>query len=85
MKKGETTKMNSIDEIIKVLSIKQHRYLIVFENEDMESIQLLVDQNVNRPNNPDDDCIIQKYVEYNYGAKNYDAIRLDSIKSVSIK
>lgn len=65
--------------------IPQSKYLIVFDDDNEESIILNIDENINRPNCPDDDEIIQEYIEYNYGGTGYNAIRIDDLKSYRIK
>lgn len=63
--------------------IPQHKYVIVFADED--SIQLSIDQDINRPNNPDDYQIIAEYVQDNYGCKSYEIVELDNIENIRIK
>ena len=74
-----------LDEIYRDVMIPQSRYLITFEDDMKEAIVLNIDENINRPNNPDDDEIIAEYVEYNYGGTGYEAIRIDDLKSFRIK
>jgi hypothetical protein len=69
----------------KVLDVMtpQHKYVIVFDEED--SIQLNIDKNINRPNQPDDHEIISEYVLNNYGYKTYEVVALDDIETIKIK
>ena len=73
--------MNGIDKLGK-LKMKQNKYVLVFATED--SIQLNVNQNINRPNQPDDYELIAEYAEDNYGAKVYEIVALDDIEKITI-
>ncbi|HGL4208118.1 hypothetical protein M1076_16020 [Clostridioides difficile] len=48
-------------------------------------MQLGIVQDVNRPNNPEDDTIIEKYIENNYGNAKYEIIDLDSMEKIKIE
>lgn len=63
-------------------SYATNKYIIVFKDED--SIQLNIDQDINRPNNPCDYEIIKKYILDNYGYKQYEIVELDNIKRFEI-
>lgn len=70
-------------EIEKWTNEKVNRYIIYFSEHD--SIQLGIVQDVNRPNNPEDDAIIEEYIENNYGNAKYEIIDLDSMEKIKIE
>lgn len=60
-------------------------YIVVFKDDD--TIRLDIDQTdkVNRPNNMDDDEIIQEYITENYGyGKEYEVIDIDSVEIIKL-
>jgi protoporphyrinogen oxidase len=61
-----------------------NNYIIVFENEMVEPIVLRIKQDVNRPNNPTDDEIIEEFIEDNFGGRYYEAIMISCLKSFDI-
>lgn len=77
---------DDIDKVLKYfMTTTQRQYIINFENNNIEPIKLFIDENINRPNNPDYDEMIKEYIEYNYGNVMYEAIRIDDIKSDRIE
>lgn len=77
--------MNKFDEIEKEIRTPQSKYLIVFEDSMKEPILLNIDENINRPNNPEDDEIICDFIENNYGGTGHEAICIDYLKSFRIE
>lgn len=61
---------------------KINKYIVIFDREIStdDDIILYIKQDVNRPNNPTDDEIIQEYIYNNYGHCNYEAEALDSLE-----
>lgn len=62
--------------------MEQNKYVLVVNNED--PIQININQDINRPNQPDDYELIADYVENNYGMKQYEVVDLSSLE-MSIK
>lgn len=61
---------------------KVNRYIIYFSEHD--SIQIDIVQDINRPNNPTDDEVIEEYVENNYGYVKYEVIDLSTVENVKL-
>lgn len=61
---------------------KVNRYIIYFSEHD--SIQIDIVQDINRPNNPTDDEVIEEYVENNYGYVKYEVIDLGTVENVKL-
>ena len=57
------------------MTFKVKRYLIIME--DYDEFILLIKQDVNRPNNPNDDELIEQYMNDNYYSSEYRSIDLD--------
>ncbi|MGX8126468.1 hypothetical protein ACWTV9_09425 [Clostridioides difficile] len=76
----------SIEELLSEIerwSIKKiNSYVICFDEHD--SIQLDIVQDINRPNNPEDDTLLERYIEDNYGYVKYEVIDLDTIEKVEL-
>jgi hypothetical protein len=73
------------NELIADIKTPQTKYLIIFEDDMEEPIILNIDENINRPNCPDDDEIIKDYIEFNYGGTSYNSIRIDDLKTFRIR
>jgi hypothetical protein len=69
--------------------LKSNQYLVTVYNDeddtDEESQIITIYDNVNRPNNPDDDEIIDEYVHENYGFKEYNSKIITGLNNVVIK
>lgn len=73
--------LDNMDE--DVVSYEFKDYIINFEEH--ESIKLRIKQDVNRPNNPEDDSLIEEYVTNNYAlGTEFTVIELDRIKTITI-
>lgn len=61
---------------------KINKYIIIFNREFSidEDIILYIKQDLNRPNNPTDDELIEEYIENNYGHTDYEAEELDMLE-----
>lgn len=59
-------------------------YLIVFENNNINPIKITINNNINRPNNPDNDEIIARYVLDNYGYIDYNSYVLDDLDEINM-
>ena len=81
-KEGEKLSKEVIDNLFKEASIEVNKYIIRFDTED--SIEISIKQDINRPNNPEDFELIEKYIKDNYGNVSYEIIDLDTIKRVSL-
>jgi len=62
-------------------------YLIIFENNTHDEIIISINEQdkVNRPNNEDDEDIVNSYVRHNYGNIEYEVYHLSDIERVSLK
>ncbi|MCC0645406.1 hypothetical protein KGF41_14160 [Clostridioides sp. ZZV14-6150] len=69
-------------EMEKWTNEKVNRYIIYFSEHD--SIQIDIVQDINRPNNPTDDEIIEEYIENNYGYVKYEIINFDTMEQVRL-
>ncbi|MFS1513657.1 hypothetical protein VQL36_14625 [Chengkuizengella sp. SCS-71B] len=58
------------------------KYFVVLKNHD--PIRVKVNWDVNLPNNPDYDDILQNWIEHNYGEINYDAWEISDFECHSI-
>ncbi|MCC0671570.1 hypothetical protein IC216_06195 [Clostridioides sp. ES-S-0145-01] len=76
----------SIEELLSEIerwSIKKiNSYVICFDEYD--SIKLDIVQDYNRPNNPEDDVLIEEYIENNYGYVKYEIIILETVEKVEL-
>ena len=57
------------------MQYKIKRYLIIMA--DYDDFILLIKQDINRPNNPNDDELIEQYMNDNYNSCKYRTIDLD--------
>ena len=57
------------------MQYKIKKYLIIMDNHD--DFVLSIKQDINRPNNPDNDELIMRYMDNNYYSCEYRAIDLD--------
>ncbi|MFQ4258411.1 UNVERIFIED_CONTAM: hypothetical protein C4Z64_01115 [Clostridioides difficile] len=71
-----------LNEIERWSNEKKNSYVIWFAEHD--SIQLDIVQDINRPNNPEDDVLIEEYIENNYGYVKYEVIILDTVEKVEL-
>ncbi|VIG20463.1 Uncharacterised protein [Clostridioides difficile] len=71
-----------LSEIERWSNEKKNSYVICFAEHD--SIQLDIVQDINRPNNPEDDTLIEEYVENNYGYAKYEVINLETVEKVEL-
>lgn len=58
------------------------KYAVLLKNEDPMIIS--VKDDVNRPNNPDCDAVLQEWIHENYGYREYDYFELDSAETLEI-
>ncbi len=57
-------------------------YLVTLE--DTEPILVSVEDDVNRPNNPDCETVLIEFIEDNYGYREYDYIEVGVLKKFSV-
>jgi len=60
----------------------QTRYMINFEDDMEEPIIIIILENVDRPNCPEDEEIIKKHIEDEYVCTEYNAVRIDDLKTI---
>jgi hypothetical protein len=60
------------------MQYKTKRFLIVMN--DYDEFIISIKQDINRPNNPDNDELIEGYMDYNYHGHSYKVIDLDKIE-----
>lgn len=60
------------------------KYLIAPINEDYFIISVNQEDKVNRPNNAEDEDIINEYMENNFGSKSFEIIPLDNLEIVDL-
>ncbi|WP_297419778.1 hypothetical protein [Clostridium sp.] len=60
------------------MQYKVKRFLIVMN--DFDEFIISIKQDINRPNNPDNDQLIEGYMNENYYGHSYDAIDLDNLE-----
>lgn len=75
--------MKEIDDVLmKFLKTKyQTEYIIIFKNDKTPSLKLFVDIQKDKK----DEDIIKNYIISEYGDIEYNAIRIDELKSVRLK
>lgn len=57
-------------------------YLVSFEDDD--PILVTVEEDVNRPNNPDCETVLSEFIEDNHGYREYDYIEIDACEKFNI-
>lgn len=62
--------------------MKIRKYFVWFKEEDCVIVN--VKDDVNRPNNPDCESVLQGWIHENYGNKAYEYFELDAVESVNI-
>lgn len=73
------------DVLLEEANTEYNTYLVVFDKwEDEDEIKIRIKQDVNRPNNPDDDEIIEDYIMNNYGYKLYTVIPIDDMDVIDL-
>jgi hypothetical protein len=62
------------------------KYIAIFDKERslQDDIILNVKQDINRPNNPTDDKIIEDYIYQNYGIISYETEESETLEEISL-
>lgn len=58
------------------------RYIVLFKKR--EDLIVEVKDDVNRPNNPDCDTVLENWISENYGNAEYEYLRLDDLETIKI-